>query len=233
VNSKISRPPSACARRATKKIVVLLVFWVMGLVTAFSLICPQHALAVSTDGMIPIDDNQPSIPVSLSGVLFYDKDHDNTVDVGLDFSIPWSQVELYKDNVLVKTTTTDSSGFYYFYNLVPGNYGVRNTVDGNFIPVTGRVASITNKDISELGEPDAEKDGIYNITLSSGDQAYLYNFAAQAYPMQLISKKMLLASSAGTAIVQAVPEPSTFIMLVSAGIVFGAARVYRRNSRKN
>jgi hypothetical protein len=215
VNSVIYRPAPACARHARKKFCVCLILWVIGLVAAFSLTFSEQALGVDNP-FTPIGDN-PTIPASLSGVVFYDANQNGKLDSN-EYAIGGGNVELFSGSNLVATATVNSVGQYSFDELTAGTYKLYNTTDGNWLSVPGTIQGIAS---SATGDDMT----IDNIVLSAGDQGAMFNFGAQYYPIQLLSKRMLLASSPP---VVPVPEPGTTVILSFAAIPFIIMAARRR-----
>ncbi len=228
MNSVIHRPAPACARHARKKFSCCLILWVVGLVVAFSLTFSQQAIGASNT-FNPIGDN-PTIPVSLSGVVFYDANQNGQLDNG-EYAISGGDIELYNGNNLVATTTVNSVGQYSFSSLGAGTYSIHNNTDGTWLPVPGIIHTMNQNTI----QSSASGSGwdISNVTLNAGDQGTMFNFAAQYYPIQLLSKRMLLASSPSSQpLLQAVPEPATAAMLSFAAIAFIVMAAMRRYCKR-
>jgi hypothetical protein len=194
------------------------------LVAAFSLTFSEQAVGAST--FTPIGDN-PTIPASLSGVVFYDANQNGQLDNN-EYAISGGDIELYSGNNLVATTTVNSVGKYSFINLAAGTYSIYNTTNGNWLPVPGIILGMNQSSVASLATGDNwEMD---NVVLNAGDQGTGFDFGAQYYPIQLLSKRMLLAS--GGPPVQAVPEPGTAVMLGFAAIAFIVMAARRRCCKK-
>lgn len=231
VNSLIFRPAPACAQHARKKFSFCLILWVIGLVAAFSLTFLQQAIGAS--GFTGIGDN-PTVTISLSGVVFFDANRDGQLD-NSEYAISGGKVDLYKNNSTTPyaTTTVNSIGQYSFTGIGPGAYSIRNETDGNWLPVPGLINGVKQPALSgSANEYSADHWGIENVDLNAGDQATAFNFAAQYYPIQLLSKRMLLASSGDPPFIQAVPEPGTAVILGFAVIAFIVMATKRHYCRK-
>jgi len=222
VNSVIFRPAPACARHARKKFYVRLILWVIGLVAAFSLTFSEQAVGAST--FTPIGDN-PTIPASLSGVVFYDANQNGKLDNG-EYAISGGNIELFIGSNLVATTTVSSVGQYSFNDLTAGTYKLYNTTDGDWLSVPGTIQNLNQPVTSSATGDDMTID---NIVLNAGDQGTMFNFGAQYYPIQLLSKRMLLASSPP---INVVPEPGTAVILSFAAIPFIIMAARRRFCQK-
>ena len=223
VNSEICRPAPACARHARKKFCFCLILWVIGLVAAFSLTLSDQAIGAGT---FTPDPNSPTIPASVSGVVFYDANqngkHDNN-----EFAISGGNVELYNGNNLVATTTVNSLGQYSFGDLTPGTYSIYNKTNGSWLPTPGFIYDMNLATTPSSATGDNWQ--IDNVVLNPGDKGTLFNFGAQYYPIQLLSKRMLLASSPP---VVPVPEPGTTVILSFAAIPFIIMAARRRFCKK-
>lgn len=207
MNSVIFRPAPACLRHARNKFVYCLILWVIGSVAVFSPTFSEQALGAS----FIVDTDSPTVMCSLSGVVFYDSNQNGKLDT--EWAISGGEVDLYMDGSLIATTTVSSNGQYYFTGLNPGTYSVYNKTSGDWLAVPGHITNISGSAVTTgLGSANADNSQIDSIILSAGDQARLYNFGAQYYPIQLLSKRLLTAS-AGDSIVQAVPEPATAVTL--------------------
>jgi hypothetical protein len=222
VNSVIFRPYCACAQHARKFVNILVISSFIGLVTACLLTSPVFAADLN-----PTDDSQPTLPASLSGYAYYDKNQNSKMDP-TDYGIAGVTIKLFDMNNLVTpvaTATTDSTGKYSFPSLDAGTYAVFNTTpNGNWTPTKGFV------DGASTGTVVTETSEISDILLKSLDTGKYFNFAGALYPVQLLSKRML-TSSGGNKITP-VPEPSTVVMLLVAAIGLGAWTTGRRYCRK-
>ena len=231
MNLVIFRPAPACARHARRSSYHCLILWVVGLVAAFSLTFSQQAIGAS--GFTP-DPGSPTIPASVSGVVFYDANQNGKLDNN-EYAISGGTIDLYSGSNLVATTKANSTGYYYFNNLPADTYSIHNETDGTWLPVPGFINGINSTSI--VNPTDSNNDWVIdNVVLTAGDQGELFNFAAQYYPIQLLSKRMLLASSgpggSGDSLVIAVPEPATAVMFgfaVIAFIVMAARRRFCKN----
>ena len=229
MNSVIYRPAPACARHARKKFAVCLILWVIGLVAAFSLTFSEQAIGADNP-FTPIGDN-PTIPASLSGVVFFDANQNGKLDTN-EYAIGGGNIELFSGNNLVATTTVNSFGQYSFNDLDPGTYSIYNTTTGDWLPIPGVINGVNQNSISSLATGNDMT--IDNVVLNAGDKGTGFNFGAQYYPIQLLSKRMLLATSGpdDTPFIVAVPEPGTAVMLSFAAIPFIIMAARRRCCKK-
>ncbi len=102
---------------------------------------------------------------ALNGTVWHDEDFDDTDDVGERLLEGWT-VELYRDDVRVRTTLTDSGGNYRISGLVP-NYLTDEVYELRFLaPGAGpRTAALGLADSEYLNYPQR----ISGIVVSSGD----------------------------------------------------------------
>lgn len=211
-----------------KKCNFCLILWVIGLAATLSLTSFQNAFGVDSSftGTTPTG----TVKAALLGVAFLDKNHNGKVDKD-EYAVWGVNVALYNSSDLstpIATTKVNCNGEYFFDNLTPGTYSVRNLTDGNWVPDIGSITNSKNSPVNTgLGTANAGAVSIDDIVLNAGDIAELYNFGADNYPMQLLSKRLLLASSCNE-VLHAVPEPSTIVLLIVAAITFGAGAAGRR-----
>lgn len=225
VNSVIYRPAPACARHARNKFAYCLILWVTELVAIFFLTSLQHAIGADFN---PIGNN-PTIKTSLSGIVYFDKDKDGNLDQGRELAIAGAKIEFFNnDTNTLLTTTVNSVGQYSFTDIGPGNYSLYCTTTGNWTPILGSISGMLARSTSDISiQSNNNEWGMGNIQLYSGDIASNFNFAATSYPIGLLSKRLLLASSAPQ-IIYAIPEPSTLAMLIVAAFAIGVSVTGRR-----
>ena len=73
-------------------------------------------------------------PASVGNYVWFDANKDGVQDAG-ETGIPGVKVTLYRaDGTVVGTTTTDSTGYYLFGNLVPDSYYLQFTPPAGFKP---------------------------------------------------------------------------------------------------
>ncbi|MGA2798592.1 MAG: SdrD B-like domain-containing protein [Thermoguttaceae bacterium] len=200
------------------------------MVAAFSLTFSQQAIGAST--LTPIGDN-PTIPASLCGVVYFDANQNGKLDNN-EYAISGGDVELIDSSGNKLFAPVNSVGQYSFKNLAPGNYSLYNETKGTWLAVPGAIHGMNQTPFTSLAVGnDWEMD---NIVLNAGDQGDMFNFGAQYFPIQLLSKRMLLASSVsgqgGQPFIAAVPEPEMAVILSFAAIAFIIMAARRRCCKK-
>jgi protocatechuate 3,4-dioxygenase beta subunit len=114
------------------------------------------------------NDFAEALPGEISGHVFYDPNNNGLIDPG-EPGIPNTTVELLNPQMqVVATTTTDSTGFYQFADLMPGNYAVEELPPAGYLPGKDSVGSAGGTLV-----PPSEITG---ITLMSGTDGTNYNF---------------------------------------------------------
>ncbi|HEY4759186.1 MAG TPA: SdrD B-like domain-containing protein [Thermoguttaceae bacterium] len=226
MNSLIYKPTRACAQPMRRVCQFVCFSCFVGTILAIASTSPIFA----ADPIEPIPGgNNPTVPVSLTGWVFYDENHNAKLD-GTEYAIAGAALELFKISDLstpIASMASDSMGIYSFMNLPPDTYLLRNTTaNGNWLPVVGKIDGISGPVVTSLGTADVVNAQINNIELKAGDFASHYNFAANWFPIQLISKRMLLASGGDK--LQVVPEPGTAFILISGMIALSTWLAGRR-----
>jgi SdrD B-like domain len=124
---------------------------------------PQSNTATDTNTNLTVDFGFFR-PASLGNFVWNDANANGVQDAG-ELGIQGVTVELYKNNVLVASTTTGTNGEYTFTNLIPGT---DYTVD--FVPVAGLIPSPQDQGGNDATDSDASATtGLTSaITLTSG-----------------------------------------------------------------
>ncbi|MCB9310956.1 MAG: T9SS type A sorting domain-containing protein [Lewinellaceae bacterium] len=85
-------------------------------------------------------------------------------------------VSAYKDGVLIKQATTNSSGEFYMTGMYPGSYSFKYTMDATYIPTKYQVGNANlNSDVSRIDEE------IWSSTFSVTGGTNVYNIDAGFY----------------------------------------------------
>jgi hypothetical protein len=116
--------------------------------TATNTLTPTNT---STATATPTQTNTPPPnPASIGDFVWYDTDKDGIQDT-FEVGIPAVIVELYSGaGVFIADTTTDSTGYYTFNNLVGGDYYVK------FIPLAGYFFSPQDQGSDDTKDSDAD-----------------------------------------------------------------------------
>jgi hypothetical protein len=160
----------------------------------------------------------------LSGVVYYDVDADN-VRESSDWAIQFATVQLTKSgSTATSTYTTDKNGDYSFSGLAAGTYTVTLLTTSN----TGGTTSAGTLDGASDTKALEYTASISNIIISNtSDVGTNYDFAQYAYPVSLISKRLLMGDG-GFTNTNPVPEPGTLALL---GIGFASILGYATRRR--
>ncbi|HEC81861.1 MAG TPA: hypothetical protein ENI42_05515, partial [Thermoplasmatales archaeon] len=109
------------------------------------------------------DDNAYNItkpkPSTVEGVVFYDTNNNREYDSGEEMDDANVQLIYSKTGNIVDSSTANSTGFYKFTNLIPGDYKLNVTV---LNATNGRVAYEASVDVTL----EANETTINNISLS-------------------------------------------------------------------
>jgi len=164
---------------------------------------------------------------SLSGFVYVDTNHNGVMD-GHDYAIADAQVSLVQagSNTALATLYSGKDGSFHFSNLVAGTYSIKMQTSCN---LPGQDSSnwqmILDKDgkIVSVGNVGTVLQNAYSdIALGDGQAGQNFNFAEAAYPVALISARMLLNSSPGVPHTSGVAVPGTN---TSSGSVVGFGNV--------
>ncbi|MCA9167489.1 MAG: carboxypeptidase regulatory-like domain-containing protein, partial [Planctomycetales bacterium] len=71
------------------------------------------------------------------------------------------------DGQIIDETTTDTAGNYYFFDLLPGTYGVREFTPDGYLEAGARAGHVDNKTVGRVIDPNH----VLDIVLGSGDAA--------------------------------------------------------------
>jgi hypothetical protein len=174
----------------------------------------------------------------LSGVV-YDDANGNGIRESSDWGIRDATVALTSTNSnTVVTAVTDYEGAYSFKGLTPGDYTISLLTPSTQPekPSVGSLADAGGNTVS-FGLGAASGQSIADIQLQAGYSGSNYDFPQLAYPLDLISKRMLLNDHPGvnhtsdgplpSPPIPPVPEPTTLVLLIIAS--FAAAGFARRH----
>jgi MYXO-CTERM domain-containing protein len=175
----------------------------------------------------------------LGGWVYIDRNNDGHLafdnEPNPEFVIGDVSVSLFSkaNNVetLVSTQLTDQGGRYFFNNLNPGTYVLRETqpiefVDG--IDTLGQLFSLNSQPIPPTASAGTVgADSFQNIVLTSNVLGEFYNFGERGLKAGYASKRYLLASA--PPLNTATPEPASALLALTA---IGALLSWRSSRRR-
>jgi hypothetical protein len=168
---------------------------------------------------------------SLSGTVYYDVNGDG-IRESTDWAIRYAEVSLsLAGSTVTSTYTTGKDGTYTFAGLAAGDYTLTLLTTSNSGGTTSAGTGAANTAVDPIV---TGASAISNIELVVTSNAVNFDFAQDAYPISLISKRLLMGNNPGIEnTVTAVPEPNTLALLAVAGLsLVGFARWRRlRNLR--
>jgi len=134
----------------------------------------------------------------------------------------------------VSSQLTNANGRYFFENINPGTYVLKQTqpvefVDG--IDTLGVLQSLNGQPISPTASPGFMSNNMFsNIVLTPDVGGEFYNFGERGLAAGYASKKFLFGSA--PPLPPAIPEPATLLLafLSAVGIWLGPRRARRNNS---
>jgi hypothetical protein len=178
---------------------------------------------------------QPHTPGTsqLGGWVYIDRNDDGELafvnEPNPEYMIGNVLVSLYSQigpETLVTSTRTDEFGRYFFNNLSPGTYGLKQTqpvefVDG--IDTSGQMQALTNSSVLQNSSVGSMVNNAFNgIVLPANVRGDYFNFGERGLAPAYVSKRFLFGSSPilefgtpddpGTLI----PEPATLWFAVAA-----------------
>jgi hypothetical protein len=183
---------------------------------------------------------QPHTPgkSQLGGWVYIDRNNDGDLafsnEPNPEFVIGNVVISLYSQvgpETLVATTQTDQFGRYFFNNIDPGTYGLKQTqpieyVDG--IDTLGQMIALTNAGVPPGASVGTMINNAFNsIVLPANVRGDFFNFGERGMAPGFVSKRYLLGSAPEMNFT--VPEPASAVLLASA-VVSGLIPRRRRRS---
>ncbi len=184
---------------------------------------------------------QPHTPGTsqLGGWVYIDRNNDGDIafsnEPSPEFVIGGVSISLYSQagpESLVATTQTDAFGRYFFNNLAPGTYGLKQTqpvqyVDG--LDTIGQMLALTNSGVPGGASVGSMlNDAFNNIVLPANVRGDFFNFGELGLAPGFISKRFLLGSAPELP-TGMIPEPATATMVIVALLTGLVPRRRRRD----
>jgi hypothetical protein len=210
-------PIRSCWRRAAVSVVVC--------------ICALTALTAFADSNNPV--------CGLSGYVYLDTNRNMTLDQG-DWAVVGAMVQLKnaQDPNFVLSMMTDNYGRYFFdgpsanvhtgldagtYTIAMLNPAALHGADtrGQLLDLQTGVAVYPQ----DWGDTPGQDNDFTNIKLSATTRGVEYNFGQFLYPIELVSKQMLLTTYPQNP----VPEPGMLALLAGASLI--VVRIARRRKQ--
>jgi hypothetical protein len=205
-------------QRLTRRAAAILIVCLLGTKVSYVAAQPPHTPGTS----------------QLGGWVYIDRNNDGDLafanEPNPEFVIGGVTIGLYSQSgpeTLVATTQTDPFGRYFFNNLVPGTYGLKQTqpveyVDG--IDTLGQMFALTNAGIGNSSVGTMLNNVFNGIVLAADVRGDFFNFGELGLAPGYVSKRFLLGSAPEPPF--AIPEPATGLLALAAvGLL---PRRYRR-----
>jgi peptidyl-prolyl cis-trans isomerase A (cyclophilin A) len=211
-------------------------------------------VTVTSAKLLSFTGPQTAGAASLSGKVYVDFNHNGVMD-GTDYVLSGAQVTLTEsgNGSPLATVITGADGSYRFNNMGSGTYTVAmataTTVAGLDNGTTQKIIGTDGTTVISTGSAGTSAINAFkNITLTAGQSGVNFNMAESAYPVELMSVRMLLNSSTQLPTVSATamsgdlstqttttpaPEPGAAALLAVLGgfLLTGWSR--RRRAREN
>lgn len=112
-------------------------------------------------------------PAKVEGYVYHDKSNEGNRDQG-EQGIQGATVRLYDaSGALVRTTQTDSVGYYKFDNLLPGTYRIEEVTPQGYLDGLDKAGTVAGLAVGSATNPG---DRISNVVLKQGQAGIEYNF---------------------------------------------------------
>jgi hypothetical protein len=199
-------------------------------------------VAVCLLGALATNASAAHIPgmSQLGGYTYIDRNNDGQIafinDPNPEYAIGNVSISLFSvvNNVetFISQIQSDQNGRYFFENIVPGTYSVRQTqpieyVDG--IDTLGLLQSLVGGPIPPgASAGTAGNDVFSDIVLVPDVKGEYYNFGERGLAAGFVSKRFLFASA--PPLTPLVPEPGTVLLALAA--MGGQQFVRRRRLRR-
>jgi hypothetical protein len=174
---------------------------------------------------------QPHTPgtAQLAGWAYIDRNNDGELafsnEPNPEFVIPNLTISLYSQDgpeTFLQSVVTDDGGRFFFNNLAPGTYGLKQTqpveyVDG--LDTVGILQRLTNVPLPPNADAGtAANNAFNNIVLTADIRADFYLFGERGLAPGFVSKRYLLGSAPELPVVP-IPEPTTLLGPLTAAAI--------------
>lgn len=112
-------------------------------------------------------------PATIKGTVYYDRNNDGAQQTGNEPGIEGVRIQLFDDQGnLVAETLTDANGDYFFEDLMPGNYRIRQIQPTDYVDGKESIGTVNGV---VTGEHSAN-DQYSNVTVRGGEGGIDYDF---------------------------------------------------------
>lgn len=179
--------------------------------------CAANASAATIPGMS-----------QLGGWVYIDRNNDGQLaflgDANPEYMIPDCAISLFSKvgnvETLIATQLTDAYGRYFFENIAPGTYVIRQTQTAEWVDgkdTVGQLQSLNGQPIPPQDSAGTASNNMFaNIVLSANVGGEYYNFGERGLAAGYASKRNLLMTA--PKLNTLVPEPGS-LMLVALGAI--------------
>jgi hypothetical protein len=171
----------------------------------------------------------------LAGWVYIDRANDGVINFGFDFAIAGVEIRLYEkvndEYQLLDTQHTSTLGRFIFSGLPAGEYSLKQTQPIEYVDGKDTIGMLINKSGQPLpsgaSPGDVVDNGFENIVLPENTRGDFYTFGERGLAPGYVSKRFLLTSTPN--LPHVIPEPSSLLLLLTAGLASGNLLRLRRN----
>jgi hypothetical protein len=199
----------------------------MAALTAPATVAAASPLLSASSGGLAASSLAAGGTASLSGYIFVDVNSNDGAVTTADWAIIGAKIALTRDSDPPIIGYTNANGAYSFSGLLPGTYAITMLTPCS-LPGQDRLGYLRDASGNPVstGAGTASRDKFSDIVLLDGYTGVGYDFAELAYPINLISKRLLLNDSEP---IPNIPEPSSLVVLATAALSL-AAFLWRRGA---